>query len=183
MKKQLFLMLLCATTYLMAAPASMILTCDGTSTEQGRNAPKWVPYAEPVDTTETFVINGNQLTSKDILLFKVDFSLCHESATEYVYSSNCTAEPQGYMRRWLGMTDSKSAQQDMLKVYGENWPQVETIHIDRINLTVNDLYVTPSFDPKLKTGKSSAGEPDYSAQFYVSLNQFRGTCKVAKAKI
>ena len=183
-KKKLITTLVCVASQLViAAPASMILMCDGTSTEQGRNAPKWVPYAPPASMTETFAINGNRLTSKDVLLFKVEFTLCRESATEYIFSSNCKVEPLSYMRRWLGMTDSKLAQQDMLRVYGENWTPVETIHIDRINLTVDDLHLNPAFDPIPDKGVVGDGKADYSGQFYFSLTQFRGTCKLAKATI
>lgn len=184
MKRLLFATLLAAaSTAGLTADAPTILSCDGTTTESGRNAPKWVPYNPPANNVEVLTIDGKRLASRDIILFADPMPLCEESAAEFVFSSNCAAHSREYLATWLSMQNPDTAQQQMTHKYGQSWPQLETIRIDRVSLTVSDEFVTPSMDTQLlKKGSGTKGY-DSRTQFYASVVEFRGVCKIAKAKI
>jgi hypothetical protein len=136
----------------------------------------------PRPESATFTIGANKLTSQSLVLFAETLSLCKETPTEYVYSTNCAAPPRAFIRDWLAMTDSATAHQLMAKKYGDYL--LETVRIDRVSLTVSDEFISPQRDPEFKriAKGTQPQQGDIPARFFVFTTEFRGQCKIAKAQ-
>lgn len=169
-----------------AAPVGdpTILSCDGITTNSGRNAPKDSVEIPQRHQSATFTVGANKLTSQSLVLSGETLSLCKETPTEYVYSTNCVAPPRAFIGDWLAMKDSATANQLMSQKYGEYSVMLETVRIDRVNLTVSDEFISPQLSAEFK--KMARGAPllpgDISTRFFVLTTEFRGQCKIAKAQ-
>jgi hypothetical protein len=118
------------------------------------------------------------------VLFAETLSLCKETPTEYVYSTNCAAPPRAFISDWLAMTDSATANQLMAKKYGEYSVVLETVRIDRVNLTVSDEFISTQLSAEFKKLAKGAQMrlSDISTRFFVFTTEFQGQCKIAKAQ-
>jgi len=102
-----------------AAPNDVptILSCDGVITNSGHNMPKDSLIIPSRNESATYTLAGNKLTSPNLVLSAETLSLCKETLTEYIYSTNCAASPRAFVRDWLAMTDAAIASQIMAKKY------------------------------------------------------------------
>lgn len=183
-KLKIYLLISAALVFFSAADvmgAPTVLSCDGITTNSGRNEPNDSLVIPPRNESATFAIASNGLTSQSLVLYAETLSLCKETPTEYVYSTNCAAQPRAFIGDWLAMKDASTAGQLMAKKYGEYSVVLETIQIDRVNLTISDEFVSTQMSTEFKkTTKGSLLKSD--TRFFVFTTEFRGHCRLAKAQ-
>jgi hypothetical protein len=126
----------------------------------------------------TYTVEGNEVVASGEGNFADErYTLCRASSTNYVFSTDCTAQRFQYIADWLNATDLNSVDQfgkkHKISAYG-----LDTIIIDRVTPHVDEEKLTnhmrPVYDAK---NKKAVVRP-----FLVSF-RYVGDCSVVNPKL
>jgi hypothetical protein len=126
------------------APPQIILQCSsGYQSTGGINAPE--DAAVPSQATRvkgTYTVEGNEVVASGEGNFADErYTLCRASSTNYVFSTDCTAQRFQYIADWLNATDLNSVDQFEKKQKNSAYG-LDTIIIDRVNPHVDEEKLT-----------------------------------------
>jgi hypothetical protein len=157
-----------------------ILECIGTLSGKGIDAPADELF--PRSTTGesgAYTIDGKSLiisgggSTPDARL-----DLCKSASTMYVYSNDCTANRNAYIRDWLEAKDFDTNTSPFFKKYSNSISFLQTVTVDRVTLHLNDELVTGHVRTPYDEKTHKMTVKPFLATF-----TYDADCKVAKPKI
>lgn len=148
------LLLICFQAGAQTLP-QRILQCSGSEEWKGINAPKdaGIPQPDPSRIVGgTYTFQGNVLVKSDEgKVADQRYKLCSVTTTNYVYSTDCSIDTAGYIAEWLKVSTAASDTAFQAR-HKESWVQLDTVIVDRVNLSLDEMYVAPlersDYDPE-----------------------------------
>jgi hypothetical protein len=160
-------------------PPQAILQCSGGQSSEGINTPKDVPVpkSDP-NVVGTYTLQGNSLIESGGGTFADEhYDLCSATSTNYVYSTDCSVDRMHYIADWLEVTDAPANDRFMIKHKASAYT-LDTIVIDRVNLSVNSEYLSN----QVRTDYVKKVNKVVLTPYLMSI-RFVGNCSVAKPKL
>lgn len=158
-------------------PPQGILQCAGPWDAKGINTPKdvTIPSASTVEGAYTF--KGNLLIASGGGTWRdQQYDLCSVTSTNAVYSTDCSISLPSYTAEWLAVRDMASLKAFQAR-HPNGWVQLETIVVDRVNLTMDDTDLSTEERVDPVPGKTTP-----TVKPYLLSMHFAGQCQLAKAK-
>ncbi|MCP3713000.1 hypothetical protein M3I54_39965 [Paraburkholderia sp. CNPSo 3274] len=162
------------------APPSAILQCIGDHEALGFATPPGESlgdFREKRSVAQTFAIDGDLLTVESHDAGYVDgrYKLCSTTNLRYVFSNNCKANRDEYVKDWMGLKDFKWRTSPFFRKYDtSSWDHLTTITIDRVNLRVD----AEKLDVFSEAKDKGAPEEPYLVSYW-----YHGVCQLGKPRL
>lgn len=198
MKNYLFAICACAVVFTThAATVGTVLSCTGkTHKFFDGDFPHDQFHEESKYSSEgdTVLLSDDKSWAHPLFLFKEKLNLCRSSETEYIYSSHCSVvdvshlymDGASYIHEWTSMLPDvtpRQAEAKMFKRYGSKGLQVETLTVNRIDLSITDTLISPEARGANEARLLGMKLKNEDNVFWVQVTNYHGTCTLKKQKI
>jgi hypothetical protein len=159
-------------------PPQGILQCSGPDESKGINAPK-----DSAVTSATNNVTGTYTFQRNVMIESAGgtgreqrYNLCSTTGTNSVYSTDCAISTASYIAEWLKVSDMASLNAFQAR-HENSWVQLETVIVDRVNLTLDDMYLATQERSDYAPGKGAL-----DVKPYLLSTHFVATCHLARAQ-